>query len=97
MHSLSGLGQLHRQLQLSYKPSGYGLQIVIKDMTSSNSNDSGIQHDVSVHSSSESLKVIHTHYHVFAHDIHQEMTPEHQTLNFIFDLNNFRNIYNTKM
>lgn len=32
------------------------------DMTSSNSNDSGIQHDVSVHSSSESLKVIHTHY-----------------------------------
>lgn len=71
--------------------------LVQNDMTSSNSNDSGIQHDVSVHSSSESLKVIHTHYHVFAHDIHQEMTPEHQTLNFIFDLNNFRNIYNTKM
>jgi len=32
MHSLSGLGQQHRQLQLSYKPSGYGLQIVIKDI-----------------------------------------------------------------
>lgn len=32
-------------------------KLVQNDMTSSNSNDSGIQHDVSVHSSNESLKV----------------------------------------
>ena len=31
-YSFSGLGQQHQQLQLSYKPLGYGLQIVIKDI-----------------------------------------------------------------
>ncbi|XP_076098753.1 uncharacterized protein LOC143068516 isoform X3 [Mytilus galloprovincialis] len=55
-HYSSGDVPTHRPNKLSAIDLEKLASLVQNDMTSSNSNDSGIQHDVSVHSSNESLK-----------------------------------------